>query len=227
MYEYYDAVLHAVTEGLLLIDLDGRLRMANDEAVRLLGLPDGAQGRPVSELGLAPPLVAALTDPEPREDELHVTDARVLVLNTAPAQWQGQPLGFVAAARPDRPRGPHGRARLGPRAHRGAALAGPRVRQPAAHHRVPHRAGARRAGLAFATEELAASQVLTDRVVASVEEPALSALLLGKAAQAAERGSTSRSATAPAGRRGAAPGPRHRDHRGQPRRQRLRRRRGW
>jgi sensor histidine kinase regulating citrate/malate metabolism len=42
--------------------------------------------------------------------------------------------------------------------------------------------------LAFATEELAASQVLTDRVVASVQEPALTALLLGKAAQAGERG---------------------------------------
>ena len=42
MVEYYDAVLHAVTEGLLLTDLDGRLRLANDEAVRLLGLPDDA-----------------------------------------------------------------------------------------------------------------------------------------------------------------------------------------
>ena len=37
MYEYYDAVLHAVTEGLLITDLDGRLRLANDEATRLLG----------------------------------------------------------------------------------------------------------------------------------------------------------------------------------------------
>ena len=40
MYEYYDAVLHAVTEGLLLTDLEGRLRLANDEAFRLLGLPE-------------------------------------------------------------------------------------------------------------------------------------------------------------------------------------------
>ena len=85
MYEYYDAVLHAVTEGLLLTDLEGRLRLANDEAFRLLGLPDDAQGRPVADLGLAEPLVAALTDAEAREDELHVTEARVLVLNKAPA----------------------------------------------------------------------------------------------------------------------------------------------
>ena len=39
MYEFYDAMLHAVREGLVLLDTDGRLQLANDEAVRLLGLP--------------------------------------------------------------------------------------------------------------------------------------------------------------------------------------------
>ncbi len=40
MYEYYSAVLHAVREGLLLIDADGRVQLVNDEARRLLGLPE-------------------------------------------------------------------------------------------------------------------------------------------------------------------------------------------
>lgn len=40
----------------------------------------------------------------------------------------------------------------------------------------------------FATAELELAQVLTDRVVGAVEEPVLAALLLGKAAQAHERG---------------------------------------
>ena len=39
MYKYYDAVLHAVREGLVLLDLHGRLLLANDEARRLLELP--------------------------------------------------------------------------------------------------------------------------------------------------------------------------------------------
>lgn len=189
MYEYYDAVLHAVTEGLLLVDLDGRLRLANDEAVRLLDLPEDAQGRPVGGLGLAPPLVAALTDPEPREDELHVTDARVLVLNKAPAQWQGRPLGVVVTLR-DRTdledlTGELDSARglteaLRSQAHESAN----RLHTVVSLIELGHTDRA----LAFATEELAASQVLTDKVVASVEEPALAALLLGKAAQATERG---------------------------------------
>ena len=40
----------------------------------------------------------------------------------------------------------------------------------------------------FATEELELAQALTDQVVAAVAEPVLAALLLGKAAQANERG---------------------------------------
>lgn len=189
MYEYYDAVLHAVTEGLLLTDLEGRLRLANDEAFRLLGLPENAQGRPVADLGMAEPLVAALTDADPREDELHVTDARVLVLNKAPAVRHGRRLGFVVTLR-DRTdledlTGELDSARglteaLRSQAHESAN----RLHTVVSLIELGH---ADRA-LAFATDELAASQVLTDRVVASVQEPALTALLLGKAAQAGERG---------------------------------------
>lgn len=189
MYEYYDAVLHAVTEGLLLTDLEGRLRLANDEAFRLLGLPENAQGRPVADLGMAEPLVAALTDADPREDELHVTDARVLVLNKAPAVRHGRRLGFVVTLR-DRTdledlTGELDSARglteaLRSQAHESAN----RLHTVVSLIELGH---ADRA-LEFATDELAASQVLTDRVVASVQEPALTALLLGKAAQAGERG---------------------------------------
>ena len=189
MVEYYDAVLHAVTEGLLLTDLDGRLRLANDEAVRLLGLPDDARGRPVAELGLSAPLVAALTDTAPREDELHVTSARVLVLNKARAQWDGRPLGFVATVR-DRTDLEHLTGELDSARGLTEALRSQAHESSNRLHAIvslielghPERA------LAFATDELQVSQRLTDSVVGSVGEPALTALLLGKAAQAAERG---------------------------------------
>ncbi|GAA4717957.1 sensor histidine kinase [Pedococcus ginsenosidimutans] len=189
MVEYYDAVLHAVTEGLLLIDLEGRLRLANDEAVRLLGLGDGAVGRPVAELGLSGPLTAALTDETPREDELHVTDARVLVLNTAPARWEGRALGHVATLR-DRTDLEHLTGELDSARGLTEALRSQAHESANRLHTIvslielghPDRA------LEFATEELELSQILTDRVVAGIEEPALSALLLGKAAEAGERG---------------------------------------
>ena len=46
MYEYYTAVLHAVREGLLLLDTEGRVQLVNDEARRLLDLPDDVVGPP-------------------------------------------------------------------------------------------------------------------------------------------------------------------------------------
>lgn len=189
MYEYYDAVLHAVTEGLVITDLGGRLRLANDEAVRLLGLPDDAIDRPVSSLGLTAPLTAALSDDEPREDELHVTSARVLVLNKGPALWRGRRLGHVTTLR-DRTdlealTGELDSARglteaLRSQAHETAN----RLHTIVSLIELGHTDRA----LAFATDELHVSQVLTDQVVGSVEEPALTALLLGKAAEANERG---------------------------------------
>ncbi len=189
MYEYYDAVLHAVSEGLVITDLDGTLRLANDEAVRLLGLPADAVGRRVADLDLAPALVAALTDDAVHEDELHVTAARVLVLNRAPARWRGRLLGHVATLR-DRTdlealTGELDSARglteaLRSQAHESAN----RLHTIVSLIELGHTDRA----LAFATEELQVSQILTDKVVGAVDEPALTALLLGKAAEAHERG---------------------------------------
>jgi len=56
MYEYHDAVLHSVREGLVVVDRAGRVTLVNDEARRLLDLPDNA---PFTALEL-PTEVAAL-----------------------------------------------------------------------------------------------------------------------------------------------------------------------
>ncbi len=38
MYEHHDALLHSVRDGVLILSDDGRLLLANDEAIRLLEL---------------------------------------------------------------------------------------------------------------------------------------------------------------------------------------------
>src|SRR6478735_1582010 len=189
MYEYYDAVLHAVTEGLVITDLDGRLRLANDEATRLLALPADAVGRPVADLGLGPTLTAALTDDDPHEDELHVTSARVLVLNCGPARWRGRLLGHVATLR-DRTDLEALTGELDSARGLTEALRSQAHESANRLHTIVSLIELGRAdeALTFATGELAVSQRLTDEVVASVREPALAALLLGKAAHASERG---------------------------------------
>jgi two-component system, CitB family, sensor kinase len=189
LYEFYDAVLHAVREGLLLLDRNGRLQLANDEARELLNLPDDAVGRRVDELGLPPALGAALAEGVGRSDEIHLTGERILVINQAPARWREQLLGTVVTLRDHTEL----RALTGELdSVRGFAESLRSQAHEAANrlHTVVSLIELNRPAqaLEFATAELAVVQELTDRVVGAVGEPVLAALLLGKAAQANERG---------------------------------------
>lgn len=189
MYEYHDAVLHAVREGLLLIDKRRRLRLANDEAIRLLELPDDTVGRPVSELPLSEPLADALDSGRECVDEIHLSAGRVLVVNQMTARWEGRDLGTVVTLRDhtdlealtgelDNVRGFAEALRA--QAHESSNRLHTVVTMIELGH--PGRA------VEFATAELVAAQRLADHLVDAVAEPALAALLLGKAAQAHEKG---------------------------------------
>jgi len=191
MYEFYDAVLHAMREGLVLLDQDGRLMLANDEARRLLDLPEEWAGLRLHELGLPAPMTAALAGGCEVSDSIHLTSSRVLVVNQAPARWEGRDLGTVMTLRDHTDL----QALTGELdSARGLAEA---LRSQA--HEAANRLhsvislielGRTEQALAFATEELALAQQLTDLVISAVHEPVLAALLLGKAAEANERGVT-------------------------------------
>jgi sensor histidine kinase regulating citrate/malate metabolism len=189
MFEYHEAVLHAVREGVVLIDRDGRVALCNDGARELLGAPGDLIGRPVAELGLPTDLVVAFTATEPRTDEIHVTEARVLVVNTAPVRSRDRAMGTVVTLRDHTElqtltgelNSVRGFAEsLRSQAHEAANLL----------HTVVSlvEIGRSEQAVEFATAELEIAQRLTDRVVGAVSEPVLAALLLGKAAEASERG---------------------------------------
>ncbi|MDQ4085398.1 MAG: sensor histidine kinase [Actinomycetota bacterium] len=189
MYDYHDAVLHSVREGLLVVDADGRLHLVNDEARRLLGVDADDVGRPVGELGLPADLAEALLSGEARADELYLTASRVLVLNQTRTRWAGRDLGTVATLR-DRTELESLTGELDSARNLADAL---RSQQHEALNRMHTvvsliELGHTDRAMAFAVEELQLAQRLTDRLVSSVSEPALAALLLGKAAQAAELG---------------------------------------
>ncbi|MDF3299184.1 SpoIIE family protein phosphatase [Streptomyces tropicalis] len=100
MYEHHDAVLHSVREGVLIIAEDGRLLLANDEARRLLQLPDDSEGRKVSELPILEPETAALlTSGREATDEVHVAGPRLLAVNQRPTGADGGPRGWVVTLR--------------------------------------------------------------------------------------------------------------------------------
>lgn len=100
MYEHHDAVLHSVREGVLIVDNDGQLLLANDEARRLLDLPPDAEGRHISELpSLDPPTVELLTSGREATDEVHLAGERLLAVNQRPTDSHGGPEGTVATLR--------------------------------------------------------------------------------------------------------------------------------
>ncbi|MFF5013506.1 SpoIIE family protein phosphatase [Streptomyces sp. NPDC001165] len=99
LYRHHDAVLHAVREGVLITDADGRLLLVNDEATRLLGLPADVRGRPVRELGLPEPITRVLSSPEAVTDEVCLAGDRLLAVNKRPTYPQADPEGSVVTLR--------------------------------------------------------------------------------------------------------------------------------
>ncbi|MEW2289769.1 SpoIIE family protein phosphatase [Streptomyces sp. NPDC047841] len=99
MYEHHDAVLHAVREGVLIVDGDGCVLLANDEARRLLDLPGDADQRHVRELRLGPGLARLLLSGETASDEVVPARDRLLAVNTRPTAPYGGAQGLVATFR--------------------------------------------------------------------------------------------------------------------------------
>ncbi|WP_395296916.1 SpoIIE family protein phosphatase [Kitasatospora hibisci] len=99
MYEHHAAVLHAVREGVLIVEGDGRLLLCNDEARRLLDLPADAEGRLVTELGLDQAPEELLTADRPVTDEVVLSGERLLAVNIRLTDRDGGPPGLVATLR--------------------------------------------------------------------------------------------------------------------------------
>ena len=180
MYEHHDAILHSVSEGLVVLDRTG-VALVNDEARRLLGLPPG----PVTRSDL--PEFLRTYNPGAR-DEVHVTDERVLVVNRSQVDSRSQDSEVVTIRDRTELQGALGELSalqvltdsLRSQAHEAANKL----------HTVITMVEMGRSdeAVTFATNELELSQQLVDRLSTDVGEPALVALLLGKSAQADERG---------------------------------------
>ncbi|MCH6470797.1 sensor histidine kinase [Sinomonas terrae] len=204
LFAYYESVLHSVREGVVMVDPRGRLVIRNDQASELLGLPPTAAAGPSPSLA---PLLADVDLPESlREllasgrtarDEIHLTKDRVLVVNQEPALApdgrRTRRLGSVATLRDQTEI-----ETLGSELATMRTLSDALRSQTHEHANRLHtivsllELGRTDQALEFATEDLSLSQSLANELVVSVQEsvqePVLAALVMGKAAQAHERG---------------------------------------
>lgn len=190
MYEYHDAILHAVREGLVLVSASGEVTLCNDGAATLLGIdPAEAEGKPVSTVGLPDSLVKTLGNARSVYDEVHLTEDRVLLVNVSAIRSGSRDLGKVVTLRDHTEL----RALTGELDSMRSFSESLRAQAHESANRMHTMVslielGRAEEATAFATAELELAQQLTDRVVHAVAEPVLAAVLLGKSAEARERG---------------------------------------
>ena len=196
MIGYYESVLHSVREGLILTDDRGRVVLYNDEAADLLGLIPAASDQPpstVAELGL-PPSISALIESRARiVEESHLAGDRVLLVNQEPASPTGTRSGTSRGSLTTL-RDLTEVQRLSGELESVRTLSDALRSQTHEYANRLHTVvsllelGRTREAIDLIAQETETSQSLADDLVGASSEPALAALLLGKVAQAGERG---------------------------------------
>jgi two-component system CitB family sensor kinase len=184
-----EATLHGIREGVIAIDDQGRVTVVNDPAQRLLGLGAGAVGHTLEELMPASRLRDVLLGVGTRPDHLVLTDDHALVVNRRPVILAGRPHGAVVTLRDRTEMAALLRERDGER--------GLIESLRAQHHEFANRmhvlAGMLELGHAeeaqdYLMEIQGSAAELDSALRASIASPQVVGLLLGKAAEASERG---------------------------------------
>ena len=189
LLEQREASLHGIREGTVATDLEGRITLINDEARRLLRLPEQLEGRPL--LDVLPPgrVRDALGGEVTTADAVVLAADRVLVVSRMPVVVRGRTIGYVATFR-DRTELEGLVRELDNARSVSEAL---RAQAHDFSNRLHTIAGLVELGrleeaIQLTTESSGVSQELTESLLERVGDPVLGALLLGKSAVATERG---------------------------------------
>ncbi|MFE6774646.1 ATP-binding protein [Streptomyces sp. NPDC057702] len=180
-----EAMLHGIREGVLALDAQGRIRLANDEAQRLLDLTPEATGQPVDQALPPGRTTDVLAGRVTGADLLTVSNGRVLVANRMPTDDGGA----VATLRDRTELERLGRELDGTR----GLIDALRAQDHEHANRLHTLLGLLELGLheeaaEFITEAVGVHRVTAEQVTERVHDALLAALLVGKATVATERG---------------------------------------
>ncbi|WP_298586940.1 ATP-binding protein [uncultured Kocuria sp.] len=195
VHSLHDAVLNEATEGLLLVDTAGAVPVLNARARELLGIrapaPGPARRRPlpVADLGLPSALEAVLLSGASVQEQWFVVTERTLIVSTLPARGALAGRGTIVILRDHTEI-----SRLSGQLRATATLAGALRAQTHEHANRMHTVvsllelGRDEEALGFASADMVRTQVLSEDLLAHLDDPFLAALLVGKTAAAHERG---------------------------------------
>jgi two-component system CitB family sensor kinase len=188
LLEQRGAMLHGIREGVLALDMTGRVTIANDEARRLLGLPVSVEGSQLRDLVPPGRVRDVLDGTAGGTDQVVLAGGRVLVANRMPAMVRGNEVGAVVTLR-DRTELEGALRELD--TERGL-LQALRAQAHEFSNKLHVVGGLIELGklddaIKFVAETSLVHQELVDLVQERIADPALAALLLAKAASSSER----------------------------------------
>lgn len=184
-----EAMLHGIREGVVALDPRGRIRLVNDEAQRLLGLDGGAAGRPLDEALPPGRTTDVLAGRAEGKDLLTVSGGRVLVANRMPTEGGGAVVTLRDRTELEL---------LGRELDSTHGLLDALRAQDHEHANRLHtllgllELGLHEAAVDYVAEVADTHRASAEEVSDRVHDPLVAALLVGKAAIAAERGVTLR-----------------------------------
>lgn len=182
-------MLHGLKEGVVALDPNERITVANDSARELLGLPADCVGRKLASLPVDPALKIVLTRDQPDPDQLVLVGERLVVLNRVPIQSRGRGIGSVTTLR-DRTELSSLERELG------ATRTATDTLRAQAHefaNQLHVISGLIQIGdydsvVQFVNGATVERTRLSDEVTGRIKDPALAALLIAKSSLATERG---------------------------------------
>ncbi|GHH70641.1 histidine kinase [Streptosporangium violaceochromogenes] len=191
LLEQREGVLHGVKEGVVALDLQGRVTLVNDAARDLLGLSHQDVGRNLREISLPDRTRDVLDGADPGEDRVVLHHGRVLVLNRTPVAIRERQSGWVITLR-DRTELVRLMRELDQASSTTDALRAQAHEFANRMHTVVGllELGEHETAVGYITRISESYGRYAEGIKEKVADPTLAALLLAKSAEAAERGAS-------------------------------------
>ena len=191
LFEQREAMLHGIREGVVAVDRAGQITVVNDEARRLLGLPQGIEGWPVREVIPDSGLPRVLRSGKAEADQSTQLNGRAIVVSRIPVRIRDRLVGAIATFRDQTELEELARELQGARSYADTL----RAQSHEFVNKLHTIAGMLELGwhdqaVAFITQATREQQQWIDDLPARIADPRLVALLVGKASVASERGIT-------------------------------------